>query len=110
MKVIYVAGAYRGKCENDVFNNIMHARTEALKLWQQGWCVICPHLNSAFMGTRTSDQMFLDGGLELVRRSDAIFMLKGWANSEGSNAELRLACDLGLRIIYEEEDQNPFPV
>ena len=50
MRVAYIAGAYRGKSENEVYENIQHARRAARKLWEQNFCVICPHLNSAFMG------------------------------------------------------------
>jgi len=37
MRVIYVAGSYRGKSERDVFDNIVHARQAALRLWEEGW-------------------------------------------------------------------------
>lgn len=30
-----------------------------------------------------------------------IYMLKGWANSKGANAEHALACSLGLTIRYQ---------
>jgi dienelactone hydrolase len=104
LKVIYVAGKYRGKCENEVYENIQHARRAARKLWQQGWCVICPHLNSEFMGGVDTDKMFLEGGLELLRRSDAIFMLLGFDTSEGAKAELAEAKRLGVPVIYEENE------
>ncbi len=101
MRVIYVAGPYRANCENDLFENIMRARKKARELWHEGWVVICPHTNSMFMGDKEDFHMFLDGCLELVRRSDAIYMLKGWSNSEGSKQELLLACNLHKEIIYE---------
>ncbi len=101
MKVIYVAGCYRASCENDLFENIIKARTKARQLWHEGWSVICPHTNSMFMGDKEDGQLFLDGCLELVRRSDAIYMLKGWEHSKGSKAELELAKSLGKQIYYE---------
>ncbi len=101
MKVIYVAGKYRGASENEVYENIHHARTQALKLWHQNWCVICPHLNSSFMSCREDETEYLDGGLELVRRSDAIYMLSGWQASVGACAELAEADRLGLPVYYE---------
>jgi len=101
MKTIYVAGKYRGKSENEVYENIHHARTEALKLWEQSWCVITPHLNSAFMDGMNDAAKFLEGGLELVRRSDAIYLLKGWQSSQGAIAEHNLAVSLGKEVFYE---------
>uniref|UniRef100_A0A6M3KYH8 DUF4406 domain-containing protein n=1 Tax=viral metagenome TaxID=1070528 RepID=A0A6M3KYH8_9ZZZZ len=102
MRVIYIAGAYRGECENDVFENIVHARREAVKLWDKGFAVICPHTNSFFMGSRLGDTHFLEGDLEIVRRCDAMYLLAGWAESEGAQAEFRLAHELGLEILFEE--------
>ncbi len=99
--VIYVAGPYRANCENSLFENIMRARAKARELWHEGWVVICPHTNSMFMGDKDDYQLFLDGCLELVRRSDAIYMLAGWSRSIGSLQELKLAQELGKEIIYE---------
>lgn len=101
MSVIYVAGPYRADSENKLFENIIRARTKARELWHLGWTVICPHTNSMFMGDENDWQLFLDGCLELVRRSDAIYMLHGWETSEGSNEELAEAKRLNKEIIYE---------
>ena len=105
MKVIYVAGKYRGKTESEVFDNIIKAREVAIKLWQRGYAVVCPHTNSMFMGSLISDTGFLEGDLEIVARCDAIYMLDNWRDSEGAQAELRLAVDRKLEILYEENDE-----
>ena len=102
LKVIYVAGQYRADSENGVFENIVKARTAALKLWNQGWAVICPHTNTMFMGSRLGgDEKFIEGDLEILARCDAIYMLKGWEDSHGANMEKTLAQELGKEIIYE---------
>ena len=103
MKVIYVAGAYRGGSYNSTFQNIMRAREIAQGLWYKGWAVICPHTNSLFMDNKDggSPEIFLPGDLEILRRCDAIYMLKGWEQSEGAMAELKLAKETGLEIYYE---------
>jgi len=87
MKVIYVAGPYRADTEAEVFDNIMRARSKALDLWREGWAVICPHSNTMFMGSKLCDPKFIEGDLEIVRRCDAIYMLKDWEISEGANLE-----------------------
>lgn len=103
MKVIYVAGKYRGESEAEVFDNIIHARSAALRLWGEGWAVICPHTNTMFMGSRLGgDEKFIKGDLEIVARCDAIYMLKGWGDSVGATKELGVAEDLELEIYYEE--------
>lgn len=100
MRVIYVAGPYRGKTENEVFNNIMRARQVAYKLWQEGWVVLCPHLNTMLMSDHDVER-FLQGSLELLKRSDAIYLMKDFRSSVGANAEYELAQKEGLEILYE---------
>ncbi len=100
MRVIYIAGRYRGKTENEVFSNIMRAREVAYKLWQHGWVVICPHLNTMLMSDHDVER-YLNGSLELLRRCDAIYMMKGWKESEGATAEHELAQKLDKEIWYE---------
>jgi len=105
MKVMYVAGKYRADSWNGVYENILHARQEARKLWLAGWAVICPHANTYFMdgaGGET-DGIFLAGDLELIRRSDAIYMLEGWKDSVGAKEEYELALELNMPIYYEGE-------
>ena len=101
MRVIYVSGKYRG----DVDANIEHARQAAIRLWQTGWIVLCPHLNTAHLEVigGCTDDMFLTGDLELLKRCDAIFMLNNYRSSAGGLKELELAKKLGLDIFYEME-------
>ena len=102
MHVIYISGSYRGKDENEVFNNIIHARNAAFELWHLGWACICPHTNTIFMGSMMGDKMFLEGDLEIVSRCDAIFMLNNWIKSTGAQAELKLAISLNKEVYYED--------
>jgi hypothetical protein len=44
-----------------------------------------------------------DRDIEAIRRSDAIYMLKGWQSSTGATAEHACAKWLRLEIIYQEE-------
>jgi len=79
----------------------MHARRAAVKLWREDWAVICPHTNTMFMGSRLGDKMFLDGDLEIVKRCDAIYMLRGWTDSIGAKRELEVAVENNLEVRYE---------
>ncbi len=107
--VAYVAGPYRADTINGVLENIQRARDVALKLWQAGYTVICPHLNSALMDGACPDEAFLEGGLELVRRSDVVVLVGDWEKSEGTLAELELAIELEKRVLtipFMKEDKN----
>jgi hypothetical protein len=101
MKVVFISGAYRAKNKEGVKANIQHAREAAEMLWQTGYCVITPHLNTAFMDGVASDTAFLEGDIEILKRCDAIYMLKGWESSIGACEELRIAIEYGLEVIYE---------
>ena len=106
MKIIYVAGAYRAKSEWELCQNIEASRQASARLWAQGWAVISPHMNTAHFGGICPDQSFLDGDLEIIKRCDAIYMLKGWEISSGSVTEHKLAMDIGLDIFYEEDEYD----
>ncbi len=104
MKVIYIAGKYRASTENGVYENIQHAREAAIRLWKQGYAVICPHLNTAFFGGSCPDDTWLKGDLEILGRCDAIYMLKGWQESEGATTEFIVANERNLKVMYEQEE------
>ncbi len=103
MKVVYVAGPYRSKSLDGVWQNVMHARMRACELWYQGYAVICPHTNSIFMDNDLSGdpEVFLAGDLEILGRCDAIYMLSTWEASVGATAELEYAKAHGLEVLYE---------
>jgi hypothetical protein len=106
VKVIYIAGKYRAKTEWELIENIRHAELAARRLWAEGWSVICPHKNTAHFGGLFTDEQidyetWINGDLELIRRSDAIYMLNNWGTSNGAKRELELAKELGKEIYYE---------
>ena len=82
MKVVYISGKYSG----DIDTNIQKAREIAIKLWESGYAVICPHLNSSHMelDCKASYEQFLAGDVEILRRCDAIIMLPEWEQSKGA--------------------------
>ncbi len=90
-KVIYVAGPYRAETEWQVVQNIRRAEETALELWKMGWVVICPHKNTAMFGGALPDEVILEGDLELLRRCDAIYLMKGWQLSDGASREREYA-------------------
>jgi len=100
MKVVYVAGPYRARAENDVLRNILRSRQVALWIWRHGGVAISPHLNTAFMGGAALDETWLKGDLEIMRRCDGVVILPGWQSSEGTKAELAEARKIGLPVFF----------
>lgn len=102
--VIYIIGKYRASTEYGLKENIQEAEEAAIRLWRDGWVVICPHKNTAFFGGTCPDETFLEGDLVILARCDAVYLLPNWIRSEGAKVELELAQELGLEIIYGEEN------
>ena len=101
--VVFLSGPYRSNTENGIYQNIQTAREYAVKLWKQDYAVICPHLNSAFMGGIVPDSDFLAGDLEILKRCDAFCRLPYWADSEGAREEIAWAEANGLKEVFVEE-------
>ena len=97
-KVIYVSGKYRAKSIFGVALNIWRARRAARRLWQEGYAVLCPHLNTSFF---KEDSAYIRGDCEFVKRCDAIYMLKNWQDSAGASIEFQIAREYGLEIHFE---------
>lgn len=102
MKLVYLAGPYRAKTTRAITQNINRAREYAIKLWQAGYAVLCPHLNSAHFDGCVEDARFLKGGLLMLQRCDAIAVMPGSEASEGTQAEIAEARRLGMEFIEVE--------
>lgn len=113
MRVIYVAGKYTAKTEFNhmdkagISKNIYIAELASWKLWKKGWAVITPHKNTSHFERYEDDELsyeaWINGGLELLNRSDAIFMLNNWEDSPGSRKEFDFAKSKGKQIFYEKD-------
>ena len=110
IKVIYVAGAFRAKTQWGIMQNVRKAEDASLKLWKLGYAVICPHTMTQHFQNECPDEIWLDGCLELLRRCDAIYLVEGWQDSEGSLEECELAQELGLVIIGNKESEQTCPI
>ena len=99
MKLVFISGPYRGHASD----NIECARKAAIRLWEAGYAVFCPHLNTAHfeLDCKCEDEVYLKGDLEILKRCDAIYMLRGWEESVGAVAEREAAIMQGKEIIYE---------
>lgn len=98
-KVVYIAGPYRAKCEWDVVQNIRNAELLALEVWRLGVVALCPHKNTALFGGAADDSYWLEGDLELLRRSDAMVLVEGWENSSGTIEEVIFAIEHRIPVF-----------
>jgi len=101
LPVIYIAGPYRAPTPWQVLANVRAAQEVALAVWKMGAVALCPHSNTGLFDGECPDEVWLQGDLELLRRSDAILMMGKWQYSQGASAEYRAAQQLGLPIFNE---------
>jgi|LGVE01.1.fsa_nt_gb hypothetical protein len=102
--VIYITGPRRASTGYEVVQNIRRAEALALKLWKAGFTVICSHKNTALMDGACDSYVWLEGGLELLRRCDAVVVLPDWESSSDSCWEVAEARDCGIPVFknYKE--------
>lgn len=104
MRVAYIAGPFRAKTHWGIVQNVRAAEAVALKYWKLGYAVICPHTNTAnFDGAipKEMDSVWLDGDVEIMKRCDVVIALPTWKDSAGAKAEIALAQQLGIEVIFE---------
>jgi hypothetical protein len=89
-KVVYLCAPYRDKTVNGIYRNIQAAREAALYLWEEGYYVICPHMNTALFDGALPDEVWLAGYIEIMKRCDLVFFLRGWEHSSGCKNELQI--------------------
>jgi hypothetical protein len=101
MKVVYVAGPFRGANGWKIEQNIRRAEELGIRVAEAGAMPLIPHANTRFFHGTCTDQFWLDGTMELLRRCDAIIMTENWEESSGAKSEYHLAMKLRLPIFHE---------
>lgn len=99
IKVIYIAGPFRGKSHYEIHQNICRAEALALEVWRAGHAAICPHLNTAHFHGAADDSVWLEGDLEIMKRCDAVLMTPDWKRSAGAAAEKQEAEKAGIPVF-----------
>lgn len=103
MKVVYIAGPFRGQTPWETEQYARIAETAALFVWRLGFAVICPHTNTRYFDKAVPDHVLLEGCRELLSRCDAVLMLPGWVNSVGATQERAEAISRGIPLCYDPE-------
>jgi hypothetical protein len=107
VKVVYVIGPLRAATPYLVEQNIREAEAVALQVWRAGLSAVCVHSSTRFMHGAAPEEVFIEGVMEQLRRSDAVIVVGCYpTGSEGSNAEIQEAMRLGLPILYAWGDES----
>lgn len=100
MKVVYIAGKYRGPNAWAVEQNIRAAEEVAARVAAMGLMPMVVHPMTRFIGGANADENFwVDGTKEIMRRCDAVVLVPGWGTSAGTRGEIEEAERLGVPVF-----------
>ena len=111
MKCVYIAGAYSSNNVMGVLNNMRKGMRASTEWLLNGFAPFCPWLDYHFQlqlreGENLTVQNYYDYSMAWLRKSDLVFVLKGWEQSKGTIAEIAEAERLGIPIMYEEQKEQ----
>jgi hypothetical protein len=104
MKLIYVAGPFRGANAWEIERNVRRAEETGYDVFKCGAMPVIPHANTRFFHGQGPDQFWLDGTLELARRCDGLILTPDWERSSGSREERRVVLERGAPVFYTPAD------
>lgn len=100
MKVIFIAGPFRGPNAWQIESNIRRAEEIALEVWKLGAVALCPHTNTRHFQDALPDEVFLSGAKLLLARCDGVLVTPNWNKSIGTQKELAYAADLLKPVFF----------
>ncbi len=100
MRLVYVAGPFRGSSAWEIECNIRRAETLALEVWRLGAAALCPHCNTRFFQNAAPDEVWLAGDLVMLERCDAVLLTDDWERSSGARAEVQHARNRCIPCFY----------
>lgn len=95
---VYISGPITGT--NDYMTRFGQGEGKMKAL---GYDVINPAQVTKSLPESTTHDEYMAICRVLVPMADAIYMMKGWENSEGAREELELAQNSGIMVLYEKD-------
>ncbi len=110
MKLIYIAGPFRGTTPWDVAENVRAAERYGLAVAKGGAYPVIPHANTQHFDKQMSDHFWINGTMALMLKCDAVAFMPNWEESEGAKAEARECEKVGMtfRFCKDESDAETF--
>jgi hypothetical protein len=100
MKLIYVAGPFRGPTAWDIECNVRRAEEIGYEVARCGAMPVIPHANTRFSHGQGPDEFWLDGTLELARRCDGLILVPNWDRSTGTRDEIAAMLGDGKPVFH----------
>lgn len=102
MKRVYVAGPYSGPDVITVLGNIKRGIETSTQILNKGFAVFCPWLDWQFgIQTNLTKEQYQRNSIAWLEVSDAVVLVEGWKNSEGTMKEIELAEQLGIPVFKD---------
>jgi len=102
-RIVYVAGAYSASTSWGRESNIRRAEEASLVLWAAGVPNICVHTMTRYGYGHVSEANAIAIGLALLRRCDAVYVVKLSDSSNGTMAEIADAASRGQPVFSWDE-------
>ena len=107
MKRIYVAGPYSANNVIDVLKNIGRGEKACARMFELGFYPFCPwHDKTYVMEMCASDftvDQFYRFSMAWLEVSDAVYLIDGWSESQGTLSEIMRAKELGIPVFENEQ-------
>jgi hypothetical protein len=97
---IYVAGPYRAATAWEIEQNVRRAEEDGLEVAKLGAAPLVPHAICRFFHGQVSEEFWSQATMALMRRCDAILLVEGWVNSEGTREEKATADREGIPVFF----------
>ena len=101
MKLIYVAGPFRGKTHWEVEQNIRRAEELGLEVAKIGCAPVIPHAQTRFFDGLLPDEFWLESTLLQMSRCDGVILVPDWERSSGTRKEVERATVLLMPLFTE---------
>jgi nucleoside 2-deoxyribosyltransferase len=100
VKVVYIAGPFRARTAWRIRLNVHRAEIAAFMIASLGAMPLTPHKNTENFHGELTEEFWLRGCRELLRRCDAVYV-SALAGSVGTAAEIALAEACGIPVFHE---------
>ena len=101
MKLVYIAGRFRGATPWDVEKNIRAAEEVGFEVATLGAMPVIPHSMTRYFDKTLTDAFWLAGTMELLSQCDAVMTVANHAESKGAAAELAAARADGKPVFHD---------
>jgi len=106
MKTVYIAGPYSADNVVDFLKNVRRGIAASVRWMRAGYAPFCPFLDFLYgLFGEMPVERYQSISMEWLRRSDHVYVLRGWEGSKGTKAEIEEAKRLGIPVLYEGEEE-----